>query len=206
MPTDNTGKAQQVKGNFSNWSFLYANVVFAPDSVCNGRKAVSMIMPSNFYMTQELPALPYMISYHAYNYSGSAAKIRIEYKGADESTWTTVHTDEIASGTDEIISCSVVVASSKMYRFSQPAGSKKNNIYIDDITFYYKGDDVPLNEFTDVQGDVDGDGEVDVTDVNFIINIVLGKNQSVDTADVNGDGKIDVTDVNNVINIILGKS
>lgn len=206
MPTDNTGKAQQVKGNFSNWSFLYANVVFAPDSVCNGRKAVSMIMPSNFYMTQELPALPFMISYHAYNYSGTAAKIRVEYKGADESTWTTVHTDEIASGTDEIISCSVVVASSKMYRFSQPAGSKKNNIYIDDITFYYKGDDVPLNEFTDVLGDVNGDGEVDVTDVNFIINIVLGKNQSVDTADVNGDGKIDVTDVNNVINIILGKS
>ena len=146
------------------------------------------------------------MSYHVYNYSGTMAKVRVECKDINASSWTDIYTAEVASGTDELVSCPVVVANKKVFSLSHPSGSSTAPIYFDDITFYYKGDDVPLNEFTDVRGDVNGDGEVDVTDVNFIINIVLGKNQSVDTADVNGDGKIDVTDVNNVINIILGKS
>ena len=206
MPVSDTGSAKDVMGNFVNWSFVKTNVVYAPDSACNGRKAVAMVKPSNFYMTQELPALPFLMSYHVYNYSGTTAKVRVECKDINASSWTDIYTAEVASGTDELVSCPVVVANKKVFRLSQPLGSSTAPIYVDDITFYYKGDDVPLNEFTDVLGDVNGDGEVDVTDVNFIINIVLGKNQSVDTADVNGDGKIDVTDVNNVINIILGKS
>ncbi len=55
-------------------------------------------------------------------------------------------------------------------------------------------------------GDVNGDGKADVTDVNQIINIMLGKAENNAAADVNGDGKIDVTDVNQVINIMLGKA
>lgn len=54
-------------------------------------------------------------------------------------------------------------------------------------------------------GDVNGDGKVDVADVNIIIDIILG-NATVDqypAADVTGDGKVDVADVNAVIDIIL---
>ena len=54
--------------------------------------------------------------------------------------------------------------------------------------------------------DLTGDGKVDVSDVNAVINIIL----KVKTAssypgdpDVTGDGKIDVEDVNAIINIIL---
>lgn len=59
-----------------------------------------------------------------------------------------------------------------------------------------------------VLGDVDGNGSVDVSDVNAIINIILGKANAADypNANVNGDSGVDVTDVNAVINIILGKS
>ncbi len=53
-------------------------------------------------------------------------------------------------------------------------------------------------------GDVNGDGVVDVTDVNMVINIIL-TDGSNDAADVNDDGVIDVTDVNAIINIILVK-
>ena len=58
------------------------------------------------------------------------------------------------------------------------------------------------------RGDVNGDGKVDVSDVNIIINIMLGKD---DGSAYNGrqyltdDDRVDVSDVNAVINIMLGK-
>lgn len=59
-----------------------------------------------------------------------------------------------------------------------------------------------------IPGDVDGNGTVDVTDVNFVVNIILGKAQFANypNADVDGNGVVDVTDVNKVVNIILGKN
>ncbi len=57
---------------------------------------------------------------------------------------------------------------------------------------------------TAVEGDINGDGIVDITDVNVTINVVLGK-ADVARADINGDGIVDVTDVNAVINKVLGK-
>lgn len=59
-----------------------------------------------------------------------------------------------------------------------------------------------------VRGDINGDGKVDVVDVNTVINIILGKTSDDRlraASDVTGDGTVDVADVNTVINIILGK-
>lgn len=57
-------------------------------------------------------------------------------------------------------------------------------------------------------GDINGDGKVDVTDVNVVVNIILGKDSkdNYPNADTDGNGTVDVTDVNAVVNIILGKS
>ena len=55
-------------------------------------------------------------------------------------------------------------------------------------------------------GDVNGDGKVDIEDVNAAINIILELKDASDytgTADLNGDNKVDVEDVNAIINIIL---
>lgn len=57
-----------------------------------------------------------------------------------------------------------------------------------------------------VTGDINGDGIVDVEDVNAAINIILKLNTSNDypgNADLDGSGIIDVEDVNALINIIL---
>jgi hypothetical protein len=56
-----------------------------------------------------------------------------------------------------------------------------------------------------IMGDVTGDGVIDVSDVNLIINMMLGKTGLAPAGDLNGDGKIDVSDINAVINIMLGK-
>ena len=65
--------------------------------------------------------------------------------------------------------------------------------------------DAPVPEDPQVVGDITGDGRVDVSDVNVIINMMLGKTEQTPVADLNNDGKVDVSDVNAVINIMLGK-
>ena len=52
-------------------------------------------------------------------------------------------------------------------------------------------------------GDLNGDGWVDVEDVNMLINIVLGELPETSGADLTGDGAADVADVNALINLVL---
>ena len=51
-------------------------------------------------------------------------------------------------------------------------------------------------------GDVNGDGEVNIADVNAIIEMILTGNMRPE-GDVNGDTEINIADVNAVIGIIL---
>ena len=53
-----------------------------------------------------------------------------------------------------------------------------------------------------IKGDVNGDGEVNIADVNAIIGIILANGSSA-AADVNDDGEVNIADVNAVIKIIL---
>ena len=55
-------------------------------------------------------------------------------------------------------------------------------------------------------GDVNGDDAIDVTDINIIINIMLGNDNASNyngRADVTGDGITDVSDLNAIVNIML---
>ena len=57
-----------------------------------------------------------------------------------------------------------------------------------------------------VQGDANGDGEINVTDVVEIANAILGKPSSrfvEPAADVNGNGEINITDLTSVVRMIL---
>ncbi len=58
-------------------------------------------------------------------------------------------------------------------------------------------------------GDVNGDGEVNIADVNTLIDIILGEGtegEILRRADVNQDGEINIADVNALIDIILNSS
>ena len=52
------------------------------------------------------------------------------------------------------------------------------------------------------RGDVNGDGEVNIADVNAVISAIL-RNDATAAADVNGDGEVNIADVNALIDIIL---
>ncbi len=60
-----------------------------------------------------------------------------------------------------------------------------------------------------LRGDADGNGSVDVSDVNAIINVMLGKRTVDDysgNCDINNNGEVDVADLNCVVNIIMNPS
>jgi hypothetical protein len=57
------------------------------------------------------------------------------------------------------------------------------------------------NAVEPVVGDVNGDGEVNIADVNAVINMIL--DTPAENGDVNGDGEVNIADVNAIIDIIL---
>jgi len=54
-----------------------------------------------------------------------------------------------------------------------------------------------------VTGDVNGDGSVNISDVNYIINLIL-EGEYGTQADLNHDGTVNISDLNTIIGIILG--
>ena len=53
-----------------------------------------------------------------------------------------------------------------------------------------------------IPGDVNGDGEINIGDVNALIDMILNSNQDK-AGDVNGDGEVNIGDVNALIDMIL---
>ena len=57
-----------------------------------------------------------------------------------------------------------------------------------------------------IPGDVNGDGQVNITDVTMLINALMSEDFSnivTDNADLNGDGSINITDVTTLINMVM---
>lgn len=59
-----------------------------------------------------------------------------------------------------------------------------------------------------IVGDVNGDGDVDIADINSVVSIILQQKQASDfvgNADLNNDGDVDIADINTIVSIILNK-
>ena len=70
------------------------------------------------------------------------------------------------------------------------------------------GIDLILREYNKARGDVNGDGKVDVIDLNVLVNITLGNDDAdryYGRAFVAGHDRVDVEDMNALINIILNQ-
>lgn len=60
----------------------------------------------------------------------------------------------------------------------------------------------PKMSLKPLTGDVNGDGEIGIADVNAIIELILSGGY-LPAADVNGDGEVGIADANAVIGLIL---
>ena len=83
---------------------------------------------------------------------------------------------------------------------------RRRMVYLDENVFIEMGDDPEPPEPIYPRGDVNGDLEVGIADVNAAIDIILGGHADEATlkrADVNDDNEIGIADVNAIIDIIL---
>ena len=78
-------------------------------------------------------------------------------------------------------------------------------LYLDDTeSKWSEAKSVKLLGGDSLVGDVNGDGELNASDVTALVNRLLGTEDKAEyTYDINSDGIIDVSDVTAVINIIL---
>ena len=74
-------------------------------------------------------------------------------------------------------------------------GNTHSTAYGPVISFVYK-------EAETLAGDVNGDGEVNIADVNTIIDMILNGDAAI-AGDVNGDNEVNIADVNTLIDLIL---
>ena len=74
-------------------------------------------------------------------------------------------------------------------------GNSHTTAYGPVISFVYR-------ETTVVTGDVNGDGEVNISDISAIIDMILGS-EALTSGDVNGDGEVNISDISAIIDVIL---
>ena len=88
----------------------------------------------------------------------------------------------------------------------------QNGIYNYCVTAqYYNGESNPVcvNAVVNytVKGDANGDGYVDISDIQSVIAFILNQNPTpwnFENADVNSDGNVNMADIQGIVNIILG--
>ena len=192
-----TANSEQV-GEIATWKLLSSRVVESGDG-----KAVSMVYPSNVTMTTSVSRNINRVTCDVENTSTTLAKFTLFYSLDEGATWQKATTSnfEVPAGTTTTIDwLGAAFGQSQRVRFrvGMVAGNKTVPCIVDNFTIYYSGGEA-------IAGDVNGDGAVDVTDVNEVINMILGKTAMDTVADLDGNGTVDVTDVNHIINIILGK-
>ena len=88
----------------------------------------------------------------------------------------------------------------EVWDFSQ--GSNGGNEMIIGM-FPYEGYVIPGDEPAGKTGDVNGDGEVNISDVTDLIDMLLQGGTTDTEADVNGDGDVNISDVTELIDMLL---
>lgn len=65
--------------------------------------------------------------------------------------------------------------------------------------------DVDLTPNEDVVGDINGDEDLDIYDLRYLVKIVLGQQDEIEAADVNANGRISISDVTALVRLLKSK-
>ncbi len=198
MTANNSSNDKDVQGLFTTWTFNKSGVRAPGVDRCNGINAVMMKKASFFYTTQPMSHDFIMAQATIFNQSTSAAKYTLEYSIDGGTTWqkaTTIDSLDVAdvpakSVVSPIWALNLTSAQPAVFRITMTAGTAAT--YIDDVSFYYN----------DTMGDVNGDGEVNIADINAVITVILNAAEN-EAADVNSDGEVNIADINAIITRIL---
>ena len=201
MPVSNNLTEKNVPGVFSNWNFSKSSVKDYEDENGEINRGVAMKKPSSLTTSEPLKIIPYMANFTVYNPTNVEANFRLSYSVDNGETWIAMPEGLLVAEPKKRTSTSLVLPYDKpiMLRFNQTSGSDKASCYLDNVKLFYS------DTWPDViVGDVNGDGEVNIGDINAIIDVILTGNVNKDiNADVNGDGEVNIGDISALIEIIL---
>lgn len=204
MPVTTDMAAKNVPGVFATWNFSKSAVSSPGEGECDGSRAVAMKRPSMISTAAPLSVKPLAVSYTVYNPTTSAANFKLTYSLDNGETWmdplNAVLT--VDGGSKASTTINLPTDARIMLRINQTAGNANRYCYLDNIKVFYSETWPP----EPVEGDVNGDGEVNIADVNDIIDVILtGHSGRAINADVDGNDEINIGDVNRIIAIILSQ-
>ncbi|MBR1803399.1 MAG: M6 family metalloprotease domain-containing protein [Muribaculaceae bacterium] len=194
-------------GDIADWRLAMCQMT----TVEGSDRAVAMKNPSVLQMMTPIYYNIDQVTFEVNNSSGETAKIGLLYSVDNGKTWTAAKLSTGAASMSVPGQATFTAywnvklqnIQPAMFRITMTGGSKTAPCKIDNFTIYYTGE---AGGPVGMTSDVNGDGKVDVEDVNAVINIILKSKTAADyegECDVNNDGKIDVEDVNAIINLIL---
>ena len=178
------------------WKWDFANAGIFSDNLGHGQLSCRLgkTSSSSITMREDVSGGIGVVVIWAGSYGSDAeATLNVDYSTDQGNTWTTAGTITTSPGTLDRYLVNVGVDDPVRFRIMQTAGTRVN---IDDITLYKL-----IYEVT-VKGDVNGDGVVNISDINVVIDLIL-KGESTEAADVNGDNTVNIGDINFIINEIL---
>lgn len=198
MTPNNSTSDKNVQGRFTTWSFNKTGVRAPGENKCNGAHSVMMKTPSSIYTTQPLRHNFIMAQARFFNTTSSVVKYRMDYSVDGGTTWQTVPTIDALDVVELQPKFQIVATWPLNLTAEQPANFRISMVggsgttYVDDISLFY----------TEQAADVNGDGEINIADVNAVIDLILTGNNA-HAGDVNGDGEVNIADVNAIIDVIL---
>jgi M6 family metalloprotease-like protein len=211
MPATSSTTAENVEGNFASWSFSKANVTAPGSSYAIDEHSVMMKLAGRFYMVTPVYYNIYLVGCKAYNTATrGSSKFTLECSTDGGANWVKMKTPagkddcEIPAKTNAMCYWKMDLKNNQgaMFRITQTRG--QYTTYIDDFMIYYTGEEGGPDMFT--RGDVNGDNEVNIADVNTLIDVILGGNIDAETmkrADVDEDNEVGISDINSLIDLIL---
>ena len=125
--------------------------------------------------------------------SSESFPARSSYNGTIEGAFETPQLGTIKGVGKLIDGKTYYVRARYAYRTLATGTTPQFTDYCDILTFVYRDA---------IECDVNGDGEVNISDVSGIIDLILSGQISAE-GDVNGDGEVNITDINAVIDVIL---
>ena len=206
MPVVTNAMATDVRGRFAHWNFVQS-VVNADQHFGSNHECAMKSVPSAIVMTTDVSGDIQQVSLTACNPSSTTTKLQLFSSTDQGSSWMGETAQEVPAGETVTLTWRVNVTDPVRFRVVRNAGSKTADLYVDDFTIgsfgelYYEKDQFE-------PGDVNGDGNVDIDDLNILLNIIL----DLDSADnydgraqLMGNAKVSIEDVNALINILLAQ-
>lgn len=200
---------------YEGWTYHRSDIDLNRDNVAAGRIVLFTTeggqvctLESPVVQCDDIDSLSIWVEYHPL--SGSiASKLELKVELLDADTHNSIAQVVIpVAAYQSLLELQAMMAvpadGQYVLLFSAPKADLNSNAYVRSIKVWAVDATIGTYE----KGDVNGDGSVDVSDVNTLINIVLGKASSDDYDGrdrVNDDDEVDVSDVNALINILLGK-